>query len=116
MRYYDHIHSACGYGCLPVSEWVAVEKDKKKACRHVLGGVAPCVRPLIGHGSSTEYIAPFPFITHSTSHSVSHHTHHTCVVQGEVHMSIVHNIPPWGGRHITAVNAAAEVLRPNIKV
>jgi len=38
----------------------------------------------------------------------------TCL-QGEAHMSVIHNIPPWGGRHITQLNAAAEVLRPNIK-
>ncbi|KAJ9516545.1 hypothetical protein QJQ45_015102 [Haematococcus lacustris] len=36
-------------------------------------------------------------------------------VQGEVHCSLVHSVPPFGPRHITQVNVAAEMLRPNIK-
>ncbi|KAI8472281.1 MAG: hypothetical protein J3K34DRAFT_519900 [Monoraphidium minutum] len=36
-------------------------------------------------------------------------------LQGEAHASVVHNIKPFGSKHITQVGGAFEVLRPNIK-
>ncbi|KAF5834443.1 hypothetical protein DUNSADRAFT_8906 [Dunaliella salina] len=36
-------------------------------------------------------------------------------LQGEGNFSVIHNVPPFGSRHITQVNGAFEMLRPTIK-